>query len=148
MNGPAYDARGRDAPCATLTLRMASRALSQIYDEAMRPARIKSTQFSLLRMIQRHGPLTFQGLAVKMVLDQTTLPRSLRTIEKDGFIRIEAGADRRERFVSLTQRGAAVLEKAEPHWQRAQTMVRRKFRGERLDKLLADLDQLRLALAK
>jgi DNA-binding MarR family transcriptional regulator len=139
---------GRDAECATLALRMASRALTQIYDEAMRPVRIKSTQFSLMRKIQRHGPITFQGLAGIMVLDQTTLPRSLRTIEKDGFIRIEAGEDRRERIVSLTDKGADLLEKAVPLWQTAQTLVRRKFHAKRLDKLLSDLDQLRRAVGE
>ncbi len=138
----------RDTVCATLTLRMASRALTQIYDEAMRPLGIKSTQFSLMRMIHRHGPITFQALAEKMVLDQTTLPRSLRTIEKDGFVRIAAGEDRRERLVSLTDKGAAILAKAVPVWERTQASVREKFKAERLDRLLSDLDRLRRVMGE
>jgi DNA-binding MarR family transcriptional regulator len=134
--------------CTSLKLRMASRALTQVYDEAFRPLGIKSTQFSLMRMIQRHGPITFQGLAQKMVLDQTTLPRSLRTIEKDGYIRIEKGEDRRERLVSITSKGEAALERAVPLWQKTQALVREKFRGERLDQLIVDLDQLRRVIAE
>jgi DNA-binding MarR family transcriptional regulator len=127
---------------------MVARALTQIYDEAMRPVGIKSTQFSLLRMIQRHGPMSFLALAERMVLDQTTLPRSLRTLEKDGYVSIEAGADRRERLVSVTTKGAAVLERAVPLWNAAQALVREKFKGDRLDSLLNELAQLRRAVAE
>jgi DNA-binding MarR family transcriptional regulator len=143
MSGEAGANAERDTECATLTLRMASRALTQIYDEAMRPVGIRSTQFSLLRMIQRHGPIAFQALAEKMVLDQTTLPRSLRTIEKDGYIRIAAGEDRRERLASLTEKGGRLLRRAAPLWRNAQGLVRRRFRARRLERLLVELDQLR-----
>ena len=138
----------RDVECTCLKLRMASRALSQIYDEALRPVGIKTTQFSLLRMIQRLGPVTFQRLAEKMVLDQTTLPRSLRTLEKDGYIRIEAGEDRRERLASVTAKGAAIIEKALPRWRKAQELVREKFPGEHLDALMSELDRMRQAVAQ
>ncbi|MDE2141292.1 MAG: MarR family transcriptional regulator [Elusimicrobia bacterium] len=148
MNSRSLSAEAHGTECTSLKLRMASRALTQVYDEVFRPLGIKSTQFSLLRMIQHHGPITFQGLAEKMVLDQTTLPRSLRTIEKDGYILIERGEDRRERLVSITSKGTAALERAVPLWQKAQGLVRAKFQGERLDQLMADLDRLRRVIAE
>jgi DNA-binding MarR family transcriptional regulator len=148
VNNKTLSPEAHGTECTSLKLRMASRALTQVYDEVFRPLGIKSTQFSLLRMIQRHGPITFQALAEKMALDQTTLPRSLRTIEKDGYVRIEKGEDRRERLVSITSKGTAALERAVPLWQKAQALVRAKFEGERLDQLMKDLDHLRRAVAE
>jgi DNA-binding MarR family transcriptional regulator len=148
MNGTKPGAPQRGSDCACLSLRMASRAISQVYDEVLRPVGIKTTQFSLLSTIQKLGPVGFQRLAEKMVLDQTTLPRSLRLLEKEGYIRIEAGEDRRERLASVTTKGAAVVERALPYWRKAQDRLREKFPGDRLDKLMRELEQMRRAMAE
>lgn len=134
--------------CICLNLRMSARAISQIYDEELRPVGIRVTQFSLLRAIERLGPVTFQRLAEALVLDETTMPRSLRLLQKDGYIRIEAGEDRRERLASLTAAGRAVLELALPHWRRAQERIRAKFEAGRFDKLASELAEMRRAVAE
>lgn len=133
--------------CVCLNLRMSSRALSHVFDDALRPAGLKTTQFSLLRHIERMAPVTFQKLADAMVLDQTTLPRSLRLLEKDGFIAIAAGEDRRERLASLTPAGRRKLAEATPLWRRAQERMRAKFTPERLERLLGELAEIRKAAA-
>ena len=38
-------------------------------------------------------------------LDETTLTRSLRPLEKSGWVTIRAGADRREKLVAITEAG-------------------------------------------
>lgn len=129
--------------CLCLHLRMSSRAISQVYDDALRPTGIRITQFSLLRAIERLGPVTFQRLSDLLVIDKTTLPRSLRLLEKDGFIKIEAGEDRRERLASITSKGRAVIEAAMPLWSKAQERIRSKFDPDRLEHLKAGLAQIR-----
>ena len=133
--------------CMCLSLRMTTRALSQIYDDALRPVGLRVTQFSLLRSIARLQPVTFQRLSETLVLDQTTLPRSLRVLEKEGLIRIERGEDRRERLASLTAKGKTTLAAALPVWRRAQEEVRTKFSGARLDKLSTELAAMRRVVA-
>ena len=142
------DVRREVAECFCLNLRMSSRALSQIYDEALRPLGLKTTQFSLLRGIQRLAPVTFQALADRMVLDQTTLPRSLRLLERGGYIRIEHGSDRRERLASLTAKGRETLERALPFWRKAQERVRANFTPKRLENLMIELAAIRRATAE
>lgn len=126
---------------------MSSRALTQIYDEALRPTGLRVTQYSLLKAIAKLGPASFQTLAEALVLDPTTLPRSLRVLEKDGYIAIEPGADRRQRLAGLTARGRKILEECAPYWRQAQERVRAKFSGGRLDALLAELADMREAVA-
>lgn len=134
--------------CLGLNLRMSARALSAIYDEAVRPVGLRGTQFSLLRAVQKYGPVTFQRLAEVLYLDETTLPRSLRLLEKRGYIRIEPGRDKRERLTTLTAKGKAVVEKALPLWRGAQERLKRKLTPERFERFIADLAEMRAAAAR
>lgn len=131
--------------CLCTNLRMSARAITQIYDDVLRPSGLRTTQFSLLRAIERLGPVTFQRLSEALVLDQSTLPRSLRLLERAGYIKIEAGADRRERLASLTAGGEAAIRGAKPLWLQAQERMRSRFRPERLEGLIAELAEMRRA---
>ncbi|HXT01330.1 MAG TPA: MarR family winged helix-turn-helix transcriptional regulator [Elusimicrobiota bacterium] len=141
-------ADGLKPDCVCLHLRMSARAISQFYDDVMRPSGIRNTQFSMLGAIHKLGPVTFQRLSEFLVLDQTTLPRNLRLLEKDGYIKIEEGKDRRERLASLTPKGRSVLEAALPLWRKAQAQIRSRFDPQRLEHLHAELLEMRRAVAK
>src|SRR5882724_11545938 len=44
---------GRLSPCVCSTLRMVSRAVTQLYDDILRPSGVRVTQFSILATIGR-----------------------------------------------------------------------------------------------
>src|SRR2546430_8478317 len=52
MTGPD---RERLSPCVCSTLRMVSRAVTQLYDDILRPSGLRVTQFSILGAIARLG---------------------------------------------------------------------------------------------
>ena len=91
--------------CACFSLRKAARAVTQLYDDALKPARVLATQLPLLATSARLERATVTKLAEAMVMDRTTLTRNLRPLERDGLLRTEPGADRRVREVSLTKKG-------------------------------------------
>ena len=109
--------------CACGNLRKAARAVTQLFDEALRPAGLRATQFGILGATMVMGPVTVTKLAEVTVTDRTTLTRNLRLLAKKGLIRIQTGNDRREREVTLTDRGREALAKGYPFWQKAQTRV-------------------------
>src|SRR6266851_10283694 len=47
--------RGPLSPCVCSTLRMVSRAVTQLYDDILRPSGLRVTQFSILATIARRG---------------------------------------------------------------------------------------------
>jgi DNA-binding MarR family transcriptional regulator len=128
--------------CAGFNLRKATRAVSQLYDEMLRPAGIRGTQYSLLVVLQMRGPVTVSRLAEHAVMDRTTLTRNLEVLEKQGLVLVEAGEDRRTRIASLTGDGRAVLLQAYPLWEQAQSRIREALSGERLHALLEELSAL------
>lgn len=125
--------------CACFNLRKATRAVTQLYDERLREAGLRTTQLSLLTVIQRHGKVTVSELAEAAVTDRTTLTRNLQLMSKRGWIRIQPGRDRRVREVELTPRGLAVMDRALPLWERAQAEVTGALGGKRFERLLSDL---------
>ena len=116
-------AEGEGRACACGNVRKAARAITQLYDEALRPTGLRVTQFGILAATMALGPLTVTKLAERTVTDRTTLTRNLRLLTKKGLIRIQTGNDQREREVTLTDRGREALAKGYPFWQKAQTRV-------------------------
>lgn len=128
--------------CTGFNLRKASRAVSQVYDEMLRPAGIRGTQYSLLVAVHMRGPVTVTQLAENAVMDRTTLTRNLEVLEKQGLVQVSAGEDRRTRQVVITEEGRAMLLKAYPLWEKAQARIRENMGAERLQTLLEGLSAL------
>ena len=128
--------------CIGFNLRKANRAVSQLYDEMLRPAGVRVTQYSLLVVLKIMGPVLVTDLAEKIVMDRTTLSRNLEVMEKQGLVNVVPGEDRRTRRVTNTESGSAILLEAYPLWQQAQAKIREQMGGERLQALMVDLSAL------
>jgi DNA-binding MarR family transcriptional regulator len=135
-------------PCACVRARRAARALTDVYDDALRPVGLKITQFSALRTTERLQPVSISVLADEMALDRSTLGRNLLVLERRGLVRLGAGDDLRERSVTLTPSARRLLERAIPLWEQAQRTVERTVGRNGVDALfdlLARVEGLRPA---
>ena len=111
------------SPCVCNTLRMVTRAVTQLYDDVLRPSGLRVTQFSVLAAIARMGEANLRQLEDALALDQTTLTRSLNLLERDGVIERASHPDGRIKAMRLTPRGRRALEVARPLWAQAQANV-------------------------
>lgn len=125
--------------CTCFNLRKAARAVTQLYDETLRPSGLRITQFSLLTVIRAFGRVTITQLAEEAVMDRTTLTRNLNLLERQGLVLIQPGKDGRVREVTLAPAARSTLNAALPLWAKAQAQVIQKLEAGRLDSLLADL---------
>lgn len=113
-----------DSPCLCANLRRVTRAVTAAYDAALRPVDLRITQFSILRILDRLGPVGVTRLAVEAALDRSTMGRNLDPLERRGLVRLAVNAaDQRERVAALTEAGRAALSAALPLWREAQTRV-------------------------
>jgi DNA-binding MarR family transcriptional regulator len=128
--------------CVAFNIRKAARAVTQLYDERMRPFGLRSTQLPILGKTLSLEPVTVTRLAEATMTDRTTLTRNLSLLEKQGLIQLDRGHDRREREVRLTDRGREVLAHVYPIWKEVQAEVATRFGSERLARLLAELSAL------
>jgi len=59
---------GRLSPCACSTLRMVSRAVTQLYDDILRPSGLRVTQFSILATSARSGEANLRQLEAALAI--------------------------------------------------------------------------------
>src|SRR5882762_1652936 len=114
--------------CNCLALRQAARLATQFYDQRLAPAGLRTTQLSILAKLKRLGPLTINALARELVMDRTTLGRTMLPLERDGLIGIEDGTvDRRSKELHLTKAGVERLRVARKLWSKAQMKFEAAF---------------------
>lgn len=116
--------------CSCTALRKASRRLSLMYDGALVPCGLKSTQLSILSEIERRRdkPPTMSELADAMVMDRSTLGHNLRPLERDRLIVLKAAdTDRRWKYVFLTKKGHEKYSHALSLWREAQRHFESSF---------------------
>ncbi|HEX4298320.1 MAG TPA: MarR family winged helix-turn-helix transcriptional regulator [Devosia sp.] len=118
-----------DDPCICISLRQASRRLTALYDAALLPAGLNLAQYSLLRNIDRHAPVSLTRLGEVVELDRSTLGRNARVLERLGLVAMGTGRDAREAGVRLTEAGQASLQRSIPLWSAAQADIRGRLGG-------------------
>jgi DNA-binding MarR family transcriptional regulator len=130
--------------CICATARMAARSLTRVYDRALEPAGIRTSQFSILARLLEEGPLSVTHLAGRLAMDRTTLARDLRPLERRGLVSVSVGTDRRVRIAELTAAGHRLVDEVRPLWRGVQREVRSQLGADRVARLM---DELRAATA-
>lgn len=114
-------------PCLCATLRRSSRALTQHYDDALRPLGLRGTQFTVLQALSLAGEVSQGRLGQILAMDSTTLTRTLAIMLQQGWIAKRHGKDRREWRLRLAPAGTAQLDRALPVWQKVQARLKQKL---------------------
>lgn len=114
--------------CTCKRLRMATRRISQIYDQHLGAAGLTVTQYGLLAQLNALDGIGIGAFAEKLVMDPTTLTRNLRPLQRRRLVVFAPDPkDRRSRTLHLTAKGRASLEKGRPLWAEAQRQIERVF---------------------
>ncbi len=118
--------------CNCLALRQAARHVSQFYDQHLALAGLRTTQFSILAKLKRLGPMTINALARELVMDRTTLGRTMLPLEREGLIAIKDGTlDCRSKELTVTKTGTERLQRAAKLWVEAQRKFEERFGARR-----------------
>ena len=125
-----------DLFCMCASFRRASRALTHLYDAALRPVGLRSTQFTILQVLSRAGEVSQGRLGQILAMDSTTLTRTLRIMGREGWIAERRGEDRRERLLRLAKAGRHQFKRALPSWEKAQAQLGRQLGDKRWHALM------------
>jgi len=123
-------------PCMCASLRRASRLLSQLYEDALRPLGMRATQFTVLQALSLAGEVTQGQLGEMLGMDITTLTRTLTIMSREGWITKRRGEDRREWRVRLSSKGEAQFKTALPYWEKVQDELRGRLGSPLSDNLM------------
>jgi len=130
--------------CVAYRMRMLSRVISSLYDEALAPLQLKGSQLNVLAVLARSGPTAPTDLCTVLRMDKSTLSRNLERMDKRGWLAMRPGEDNRTHTVELTAKGTNLLREAYPLWCKAQTLAARRMGAEglaALDTLMKKLNE-------
>jgi DNA-binding MarR family transcriptional regulator len=128
-----------DVQCLCSTARAATRELTRRYDDALRPAGLRTTQLSLLSRLADEGSMPVTQLAARLGVDRTSLTRELAVLTRRNLVAAERATDRRSRVISLTTAGRQALGVAWPLWEEAQAAALAGLGAQRIERLMDDL---------
>jgi DNA-binding MarR family transcriptional regulator len=117
------------AGCTCLRLRRSSREATRLFDAHLSKAGLTIGQFGLMARLYAVGifreSISIRDLAKLFGMDPTTLVRTLKPLEQQGWVVGEQDPrDRRSRLLTLTNEGRERLTMAMPQWEAAQRDLR------------------------
>jgi DNA-binding MarR family transcriptional regulator len=128
--------------CNCLTLRQATRRVTQLYDRALAPLDLRATQFSLLSRTADLGPIALTQLAEAMIMDRATLGHNVRPLEARALVHLAVGKDRRSHEVSITAKGRQLIQDGRLLWEQAQQSFESKLGQQEASALRAVLQRI------
>ena len=130
-------------PCLCALIRKAGRIVTRNYDNWLKPSGLKVTQLGMLAKIAGNPSITVSELAESLVMDQTTVSRNLRVLEKSGYIHLEAEmADHRIRRIQISNFGVSRMNEAIPLWEKAQLDMERVLGREGVELMMKTFKKL------
>lgn len=104
--------------------------------------------FPVVYGLHRDGPMTVGELTALSGFTQPATSQNIRQLEKDGYVKVTAGRDARERMVALTAKGRKLVEAHQPFWQQVRIAVDEMLAGEVQPDFIAALSSLEAALER
>ena len=128
--------------CLAVRVRTLNRAVTALYDEALRPHELRVGQLNLLVAIARMGTARPWDLCRVLQMDKSTLSRDVVVLRRNGWVDVDDSGDGRARPLRLSGQGRALLEAVVPAWRQAQERAEALFDGEAADGLRRVVDRL------
>jgi homoprotocatechuate degradation regulator HpaR len=136
----------RSLPIALLRAR---EAVMAYYRPHHRKGGITEQQWRVIRVLYLDGEIDATELARRSYLLAPSLSRIIKDLEAAGYLNRRPGdADSRQSLLSLSPKGAARVTGAAPFLERIHREIARRVGPDRVEKLLALLEELERALSE
>lgn len=129
--------------CLLTRTRRISRVITSIYDHAMRPHGLNSSQFSLLVTIAKLGGASRAEIGRANYQERSTLTRNLAPLLEEGWVEeMVSDGGGRSRPVIVSEAGRKLLATALPAWRAAQEEAKKMLGDEGVAAMVKVADSL------
>jgi len=124
-------------------IRKAGRITTRNYDKILKPSGLKVTQYGMLANITRNPAITVSELAKLLFMEQTTVSRNIRVLEKLCYIQIDSEiTDHRIKRIQISDLGVSKMNEAIPLWEQAQLEMERVLGRENIEVMMKSVKKL------
>lgn len=112
--------------CIAVRLRLVNRVITQVYDDALRPAGLKVSQMNILVVAAKLGIARPVEVCEILQLDASTLSRNVERMRARGWLEaVPDAGDARAQPFRITTDGRKLLARVVPMWKVAQQQAAR-----------------------
>ena len=129
--------------CLGFRVRTLNRAITALYDDALRPHGLRVGQLNLLVAVARMEPARPNDLCRFLKMEKSTLSRDVELMRRNGWLDVDDSQDKRARPLKVSTEGRALLESVVPAWRQAQERAEAILGGEVTALLRQAVDRLR-----
>ena len=123
MDKPTTTIETISKTCIAVRLRLLNRVITNFYDEALRPLKLKVSQLNILIVTARLGLARPTQVCDILQLDTSTVSRNVERMRAHGWLEVVPEEDARAQPFRLTPQGKRLIEKAIPAWEKAQNQA-------------------------
>ena len=131
------------AECLAVRVRLINRAVTALYDAALRPSGLRSSQMNVLVAVARLGEPRPADVCRALRLEKSTLSRDVEIMKARGWLESDPPAGGRNQVLRITPQGLELLGRVAPAWERAQEEARRRIGEADVEALMRIADRLR-----
>ncbi len=106
--------------CVAVRLRLLTRSVTKLYNQALRPHGLTVSQMNILVAVSCYGEAKPQEVCRALHLDKSTLSRDVERMRAKGWLDAAPGGAGRTSLLSVTVDGEALLREVMPAWRKAQ----------------------------
>ena len=106
--------------CIADKLRLLNRFITRLYDEALRPTGMTTSQMNILVVVAKYGEATPHQVVDWLHMEKSTLSRNVRRLQQNGWLVIRPAKKGNPHSLKLTLKGNRALQRGLPLWESAQ----------------------------
>jgi DNA-binding MarR family transcriptional regulator len=129
--------------CIAVRVRALNRAVTALYDDALRGHGLRVGQLNLLAATACFGTARPSDLCRVLRMEKSTLSRDVEVMRRNGWVEVDDSGGGRARPLRLTPDGEALLEAVLPAWREAQVRAKTLIGDDGIAALARVFDGLR-----
>ncbi len=106
--------------CLAVRIRLLNRTVTNIFDEALRPLKVKVSQLNVLIVVAKLGPVSPGEVSRRLNMEKSTLSRNVDRMRTRDWLKVSEGDSGRKQILEIGPAGRRLIEKALPFWRQAQ----------------------------
>ncbi len=109
--------------CLAVRIRLLNRTVTNIFDEALRPLKLKVSQLNVLMVVAKRGPVSPGDVARRLNMEKSTLSRNVDRMRTHEWLKVSEGDSGRKQILKIGPAGRRLIEKSLPLWKKAQAQT-------------------------
>ena len=134
--------------CLAGRLRLLNRVVTNMYDQALHPLGVKTSQLNILVAAGKQGLARPADICQHLQLDTSTLSRNVERMKAKGWLVVVGDVDGRAQPFRLTAKGRKLVEQAKPGWEKAQKQLKKLLGNETVQTIVDAVGNLQAANSK